>query len=824
MHDILLYAVSLWGIAESRTEIIPSNQMCSPLVLTSVSRQWSRFITASSQLWSYLLLDTDDEGVLEHLQLFLVLSRNQRLFIVLRGRTVLCDAIVIELLRVGDRIDALVYPPDVPHSTLANFGFHLGAAHQQLDPICPWYVLSVMQSWHRMYHYSFPTSIRSLWMDGLFLLSDLMTLLHFQALSSLSVKISLDRGLSLGLESRLELPNLERLRLQVALMSDQGVEEPVVMICQNLKFLHIQYALELDLEDPREDPAPWLTFNGVDGLQELQIHLEIHVVTNGSSIHPLAERLQRERLQREQLQRGQLQQQLQQQPQPQTAERPADEYVQQLEQYVQRVEKEVWRSEQKLQKEVRRVFWQVQRALLDKGRREEEQRRREEEQRRQEEEQRRQEEEQRLREAEERRQQEEEQRRRQDEERQQQQAEEQLLRSMASMRERWRRWLSLPDHLDTVRQSSLEMTPSTHEDVYGFISNAVEETLLLELPRLTELTTSNVPRILPGHLQKLHLHGFSMPDPLTPISLPSLVSLEINADTLDHLLIMRYIQVPQLRILRVQVQDGPGELHECDWRDTTSNLLDHIFLRIEIPRHKRADRLLVFRLPPTDTLNISSPYKPLCLFLAEPVPLRYTLRAEIDINQSAVWQEFLMTEWINPHHGIPHLAKFRTLVSLQRITLDQNLYLLSKPSPTDELFKLLAESIFICPQLTSITVAQCPSSWPNFLCQLRKRNRNAMLSGSTKCIEELSFYQPLHATITRWLEDAIKGKILNVTEGPPIREGNAWPMRPFEEDGGVFRSCYTCHITGMELGCLESETRSVDCGHDRGGGSRIEAV
>ena len=74
--------------------------------------------------------------------------------------------------------------------------------------------------------------------------------------------------------------------------------------------------------------------------------------------------------------------------------------------------------------------------------------------------------------------------------------------------------------------------------------------------------------------------------------------------------------------------------------------------------------------------------------------------------------------------------------------------------------------------------------------------------------------------------EAVKAKIFNVTERPPVREGNAWPMRPFgfEGDKRVFRSCYICHITGMELGCLMYETQSVDCGRERGDGSRIEAL
>ena len=70
MHDVFLYAVSLWDIAESRlreTEIIPRSHIDDPLALTSVSQRWCRFVTSSSPLWSYLIIDTGDEDVLESL-------------------------------------------------------------------------------------------------------------------------------------------------------------------------------------------------------------------------------------------------------------------------------------------------------------------------------------------------------------------------------------------------------------------------------------------------------------------------------------------------------------------------------------------------------------------------------------------------------------------------------------------------------------------------------------------------------------------------------------------------------------------------------------
>ena len=361
--------------------------------------------------------------------------------------------------------------------------------------------------------------------------------------------------------------------------------------------------------------------------------------------------------------------------------------------------------------------------------------------------------------------------------------------------------------------------------------NVVEDLLLRSLPQLTELTTSNIPPIFPRHLRKLRFRGFNVSDSSPPITLPSLVSLEIIADGLDHLRVMTYIQMPQLRVLRVQIENGPGTLHQHDWGHITNNQLDHISLRIEIPRHKQGNHILVFHLPQTQSLHVSSPHTPLHLHLAKPVPSLYTLNAGLETTSgpsdgqvgklSAMWHEEWVTEWINPC-GMPRLARFMTLISLQRLVLSQHPYVLSEQSPADTLFELLEQNMDTCPQLSSITLAQCPSCWPRFLCRLRKRNREAMLLKKTKCIEELGFYQPLHATIIGWLVDAIKARTLNVIERPPIRESDAWPIRPFEAEG-VFRSCYVCHITGMELGCLEYETRVVDCGRERGEGSKIHA-
>jgi len=868
MLEILLYVVSLWDIAESRawgTGTIPRNNISGPLLLMNVSREWCKFITSSPQLWSYLLIDTDDEEVLEYLHFSLLLSgETRKLFIVLHGSAIVCDAIMVDLLGVANRIGALVYPPNVSLSTLAMFQFYLGEAHDQ--QICQRYELQMQSSTQpqqHMNHYSFPTSIQSLWMDGLFLLSNLVTLPHFQSLSSLSVKISVDRGLPPPQTYKLELPNLENLRVQLALACHHRVDTPILMICKKLKLLDLRYMLEVDIENTHVEFA-WMVFDGVDALEELKIDAVVHVVNEAGSIDPLAGKW----LQELQAVQHQLKLWLEQQQQ-QSLER--EQQLEQLERYLQQTQQGLlqglqdlerrellqvmeWQtqelqelSKQELQHQLHRLQEKHEHEMLQVMLHRELLRREQQEQRKQ----------QRVKEALEqqllegervkleRDQVEVDQDQDQDQESYQQQRKhllqrEQHLRFMTNMRKSWREWLNLPANLEHLQQASLKLmlTTPTHEGGYGIIRNTAETTLLSlllsRLPQLTELTTSEIPLTFPKHLQKLRLHAFNMPNSLAPIDLPKLVSLEINANELDHLLIMRYIRVPQLLVLRVQVQGVPGTLHRFDWSDTIKQRLDHISLRINAPRDQQGNHVLHFQFPQTNSLHISSP-RALRLCLAESPPLSYTLHADpwamsssigaptrID-TISANWREDLITEWISPHFGVPNLATFGTLVSLRQIVLDQRPYILSDESPTDMLFKLLAENIHICPNLTSITVSQCPSSWPSFLCQLRRRNRGALLSRSTKCIEDLSFHQQLHSLIIDWLIDAIMAKNSNVEELPPARQEKGWPMRPFGEDEQVFRSCYICHITGMEHGCSEYETRNVDCDRERGDGSKIYA-
>ena len=101
----------------------------------------------------------------------------------------------------------------------------------------------------------------------------------------------------------------------------------------------------------------------------------------------------------------------------------------------------------------------------------------------------------------------------------------------------WREWLNLLNSLTHVQRSSLKVTLSTqiHQGTSRVMRNLVEELLVWNLPQLTELTTFMVLPIFPKHLQKLCFHGFNVLDSSPPITLPSLVSLDIIADSPDHL-------------------------------------------------------------------------------------------------------------------------------------------------------------------------------------------------------------------------------------------------------------------------------------------------
>ena len=130
-----------------------------------------------------------------------------------------------------------------------------------------------------------------------------------------------------------------------------------------------------------------------------------------------------------------------------------------------------------------------------------------------------------------------------------------MLRSVVFTRTHWHEWLQRLGYLETFWQSSLEVTLSMQEEAHGFIWDTIEGSSFLGLPRLMELTT--ILNVFPGHLPKLCLHGCGIPVSLTPIHLPSLIILDVNAEGFDYLLIMRYVRVPQLRDLQVPSSERP---------------------------------------------------------------------------------------------------------------------------------------------------------------------------------------------------------------------------------------------------------------------------
>ena len=356
-------------------------------------------------------------------------------------------------------------------------------------------------------------------MGGLCPLSKLVAFSHFRSLSSLSVNVALSYLQSLSslsvidMDGRpahnytLELPNLVRFRLQMAVACYRQVETPILMICRKLKVLDLRYALEYNPESTHNVPATWMRFDIVDALEELHIDVEIHVVPEDRLIAPMAKWLEMRVLQREK----RLEQQLlllereQRWPEWEELEELEEEGLREMEEELHMVKSLHIQPPPMSLPSPSPSSPHAQGAQLKREQWNEQQ--------------------------------------------------EQHLLFVMSLRRDWRDWLNLPDHLEHVQQSSLKVTLSSqmHKEAWENIRYTLEEVLVWRLPQLTELHTSKVLHIFPKYLQRLRIHGFAMANSWPSITLPSLVSLEIIADSPDHLLIMRYIRVPKLRVLRVSV-------------------------------------------------------------------------------------------------------------------------------------------------------------------------------------------------------------------------------------------------------------------------------
>jgi hypothetical protein len=348
----------------------------------------------------------------------------------------------------------------------------------------------------------------------------------------------------------------------------------------------------------------------------------------------------------------------------------------------------------------------------------------------------------------------------------------------------------------------------------GLIWERFEDLFIEGMPPLTGLNTSRLRDISAPCLRTLFLRLLPVESPPTIVTFPRLELLEVQTKYgYDHFVVLEQIRAPNLQKLYVIVSKHRGHCKKTtfDYRDITSARGLHISLQVDSD-----DRILTFRLPSCLSLTVSGWVE---LHISEPLPLLYSFETGKErsdhllrnLDDSMVSAVTRLKDRFGGFIGPTILTKF---TSLQSITLSIA-HKISTPSSTDELLQLLAENVYICPFLTAVTLSEYPSNWESFLSALRIRNCAGLFNERTSIIQELRFLQGLHRNIVECLRSSIQGKLVKLTS-PPSRQGSHWPVRPAMKTKELYRSCYLCHISGYELGCMESETQAMDCGRERG--------
>ena len=356
----------------------------------------------------------------------------------------------------------------------------------------------------------------------------------------------------------------------------------------------------------------------------------------------------------------------------------------------------------------------------------------------------------------------------------------------------------------------------------GLIWERFENLFIERMPPLTDLITSQLRNIDAPYLRRLFLRLLPAESPSSILSFPHLELLEVQSKYgYDHFVVLEQIRAPNLEKLYIIISRHRGHCKKTtfDCRDITGAKRLHISLQVDSD-----DRILTFRLPPCLSLAVCGWME---LHISEPLPLLYSF--ETGKEGSDYMLQYLdalmmsaVTRLKDAFGGFIGPKILTRFTSLRNITLSIA-HKISTPSSTDELLRLLAENVHICPFLTSVTLSEYPSNWESFLSALRTRNCAGLFDERTSIIHELKFLQGLHRNIIECLRTSIEGKFVKLTS-PPCRQGNLWPARPIMKTKELYRSCYLCHISGFELGCMQSETQAVDCGRERGQVVTIMAI
>jgi hypothetical protein len=379
-----------------------------------------------------------------------------------------------------------------------------------------------------------------------------------------------------------------------------------------------------------------------------------------------------------------------------------------------------------------------------------------------------------------------------------------------------------------LRHVALTVSHPSNNAQYPRTCESLEDVFIEHVPLLNELTTSRFRPVGVLPLRTLRLYHFTMEPQSTTVEFPHLENLEIEAKRHKYLSVLERIKAPKLLRLHVQIehahlQSEPQQM-TLDCRALTSALMHRVSLQV-----KSNTPLPTFLLPPTQSLVVGGQME---LRLLDPIPFSYVLNCNMLLSSDRL--QLLkalkvdhVTEWI--YNGRQFTASLTKFTLLHKITFNNDKYHLSEPSPSDQLIEILAENTQLCPKLTSLMFYLYPSHWQTFVLRLYIRNHAALLNKSAQCITELAFSGPLHSIIADWLHQALHGKLPDMREKPPARDGSAWPVRPSppqvrQDDTQKYRACYVCHVAGFEPGCQEFETRKKKCMRKRGNGATVLVV
>ena len=381
-----------------------------------------------------------------------------------------------------------------------------------------------------------------------------------------------------------------------------------------------------------------------------------------------------------------------------------------------------------------------------------------------------------------------------------------------------------PQVPNTLRSISFNLVRNRLKPIYAPIWEKFEGVFIQEMTPLTELITSQFRDIHLPFLRRLYLHGLPQESPSIIVTFPCLELLEIQPVIYDRFILLEQIRAPNLQRLHIKAPKyrGPCQRTSFNCRDITRSTVSHISVQMD-----SKDRILTFWLPSSVSLVVRGWTE---LHLLDPPPTWYSLEVGIigtdylPLRLDAL-KASVVTRLKDAFGGVigTNIHMLTRLTSLQKISLGGNAHRITSPSSALELLKLLAKDFRLCPFITSITLSEYPSNWESFLSALRIRNCAGLLDKRTSIIRSLEFLGGLHQNIVECLREAIHGKFVTLTS-PPSRGGRTWPARPIKKTNDLYRSCYLCHISGFELGCMQFETQVVDCGRERGEGVVIRAI